>query len=122
MATMALPIDVYKNKSYERCSNGGITERFDRLLLVCKEGFIEVDDENPPENLVVLKERHLFGNTHYHIEPYRKPDKGCVGWMAGGSYAATCDSRFTNMLGGLYAAISVHDRQETQEEYNILSH
>ena len=118
---MALPIDVYKNKSYERCSNGGITERFDRLLLVCPEGYIEIDEANKPDNLVVLKEREIFGSKHYHIEPARKPDDNCVGWMAGGAYAASSDSRFTKMLGDLYAAISVHDRQETQKEYDLLS-
>lgn len=115
----ALPISVYKNRLYSGCSNGGITERFDELLLICPDGFIEVDENDPPENLVKVVKRRLFGNEiYYHIEPYHSTDKGCVGWMAGGSYAATSDSRFWRMVGGNHGAVSVHDRQESQAQYN----
>ena len=120
----ALPITVYYNRQYRGCANGGITERFEELLLICPEGFIDIDENNPPENLVKLVKRHLFGEDYYHIEPYVRPNKGCVGWMAGGSYAATSDSRFSRMMNisARYGAISVHDRQETQSDYDMLSH
>ena len=116
----ALPIEAYSNKTYRGCSNGGITERFDRLLLVCEEGFVDVDESNPPENLVVLVDRDLFGEPSPYIRPYADPDPGNVGWMAGGSFASSSDSRF-NRLFRFYGAVAVHDRQETQELYDLLS-
>lgn len=115
----ALPIEVYKHRSGS-CSNGGLTERFDTLLLVCEEGFVDVDENDLPENLVVLVNRELFGEPAPYIRPYRDPDPGNVGWMSGGCYAASCDSRF-NRLFSFYGAISIHDRQESQDLYESLS-
>lgn len=110
----ALPIDVYKNNTYRGCSNGGITERYNRLLLICDDGFVDIDPENPPENLVKIVTRNLFGNEHKHIEPYARPTG--IGWMAGGALGYTSDSRF----GSVYP-LNIHDRQETQQEYNMYS-
>lgn len=117
----ALPIDVYRDarrKGYD-CTNGGITSRYDTLLLICEEGYETVDLDNPPENLVKIVTRHLFGKEYKHIEPYAKVDSGCVGWMSGGNIASSCDSRFSRMSR---YPLSVHDRQETQEQYDALSH
>lgn len=111
----ALPISVYKSPAYEGCSNGGITERFDRLLLVCEDGFIEVDETNPPENLVRIVTRFFGFGQYKYIEPWASPDSGCAGWMAGGALAYSCDSRFRGMSE---YPLSVHDRQETQEQYS----
>lgn len=118
----ALPIEVYRTRHEGYfgdvdCTNGGITSRYDRLLLVCDEGFIEVDENNPPENLVVMVTRRLWGSEYKHIEPYASTDSGCVGWMSGGNLAYTCDSRFSKMS---QYPLSVHDRQETQELYNAM--
>lgn len=107
----ALPISVYKDNNGD-CSNGGITSRYDRLLLVCDEGFIEVDETNPPENLVKIVTRKLFGEEYKHIEPVAKTDAGCVGWMSGGCIGYSCDSRFSRMSR---YPLSIHDRQESQE-------
>ena len=113
----ALPIEVYRNTSFGDCTNDGITSRYDSLLLVCDEGFIKIDEDNLPENLVVLKTRRFGFGEHKHIEPYAKTDKGCVGWMAGGNIAYSCDSRFREMS---QYPLNVHDRQETQEDYNAM--
>jgi len=32
--------------------------------------------------------------------------------MFGGTYGATCDSRFSEAIGGMYGAIPIHDRKE----------
>ena len=111
----ALPIEVYRSNRFADCTNGGITSRYDSLLLVCDEGFIEVDENNPPENLVVMVTRDFGFTVYKHIEPYAKTDRGCVGWMAGGNLAHTSDSRFSRMS---QYPLSVHDRQETQEQYD----
>lgn len=112
----ALPIDVYKNGNYD-CTNHGISSRYDRLLLVCEEGYIDIDENNKPENLVILVERKLWGKVYKHIEPYARPTE--IGWMSGGNIAYSCDSRFSEMSE---YPLQIHDRQESQELYNMLSH
>lgn len=112
----ALPIYVYSNKSFKGCSNGGITEKYDTLLLIHEEGFIDIDENNPPENLVKVVSRSLFGGVYKHIEPYKQATK--VGYMNGGSYASTSDSRFSKISS---YPLAVHDRQESQEKYDALS-
>jgi hypothetical protein len=46
--------------------------------------------------------------------------------MAGGTFAASCDSRFGDAIKAvtglrLYAALPVHDRFETSAQYEALS-
>lgn len=106
----ALPIEVYRNPLYNGCSNGGITERFDSLLLICDEGFIDIDETNLPENLVQIVTRGFGKREYKHIEPFATVDSGCVGWMSGGALAYSCDSRFSRLS---QYPLSVHDRQET---------
>ena len=113
----ALPIEVYRTRGFGDCTNDGITSRYDRLLLVCDDGFIEIDESNPPENLVVIKTRRFGFGEYKHIEPYAPIDSGCVGWMAGGNLAYSSDSRFREMS---QYPLSVHYRQETQEQYNMM--
>lgn len=110
----ALPINVYKDRSGD-CSNGGITSRYSRLLLVCEEGFIEVDENNPPENLVKIVVRHFGGVEYKHIEPVAHCDSNCVGWMSGGAIGYSCDSRFDSDY-----PLCIHDRQESQELYDSM--
>jgi hypothetical protein len=112
----ALPLYVYSNKGFKGCSNNGISEKYDRLLLVCEEGFIDIDENDLPENLVKVVTRNLFGNEYKHIEPYKNATQ--IGYMAGGSYASSSDSRFRAIS---QYPLSIHDRQETQEQYDQLS-
>ena len=76
-----------------------------------------MDENNPPENLVKIVTRCFGGENYKHIEPIAAPDEGCVGWMAGGNLAYTCDSRFHRMSE---YPLSVHDRQESQEQYDMM--
>ena len=114
----ALPIEVYRSNMGD-CTNGGISSKYDRLLLVCDEGFITYDEENPPENLVRIVTRNLFGTEYKHIEPVKRTDAGNVGYMSGGNLAYTSDSRFRRMSD---YPLSIHDRQETQKQYDRFSH
>lgn len=111
----AIPVDVYRHGVGD-CTNGGVSSRYSSLLVVCDSGWIPVDENNIPANLCKLVKRNLFGRDVYHIEPYNKPMG--AGWMMGGNFAHTCDSRFSKAVGGLYGAIAIHDRQETWEDYN----
>lgn len=117
----ALPITVYIPVKYSDCTNGGISSRYAELLCVCPDGWKEIDENDPPENLVHVVCRSICGRNTYHVEPVARPDEGNYGWMAGGNYAATCDSRFSTLIGNMYCAVSIHDRQETPAEYDMLS-
>lgn len=110
----AIRVYVYRNNLFNGCSNGGISERFDDLLLITEDGFIDIDENNLPENLVKMVERKLFGSVYKHIEPYRAAEN--VGWMSGGAVAYTSDARFKSQY-----PLCIHDRQETQEQYDKLS-
>lgn len=112
----ALPVSVYRSSRIGDCTNGGISAKYDQLLVVCDDGFIDVDPANPPKNLAEVVHRHLFGQDIYHIEPWENA-KG-AGWMMGGNYAATSDSRFSKLCGNQYGAVAIHDRDETWEQYN----
>ena len=111
----ALPISIYESKGIGNCSNNGISSRYNEVLLICEEGFVKIDEENPPENLVKLVTRHLFGKEYKHIEPVARPTG--VGWMSGGSIVYSCDSRFRRMSE---YPLSLHDRQESQEMYDSM--
>lgn len=113
----ALPIDIYKTR-FGDCTNDGISSRSHELLLLCDEGYKDVDLNNPPENLVKMVTRVLWGKEYKHIEPYAKVRSDCVGWMDGGNIAYSCDSRFRRMSE---YPLSIHDRQETQEHYDRLT-
>ena len=115
----ALPVYVYRCAAFGDCTNGGVSSKYDRILVVCDDGFETVDENNPPETLCKVVRRHLFGRDVYHIEPY-KAAKG-AGWMAGGNYAETSDSRFRALCGDMYGALAIHDRQESWEMYDLLS-
>ena len=110
----ALRIEVYRN-GYD-CTLGGVSSKFNELLLVCERGNTDVDENNLPENLVKIVTRNIFGMEYKHIEPYLPATQ--VGWMAGGNIGYTCDSRFTEM--STYP-LSIHDRQESQAVNDMMS-
>ena len=110
----ALPIYVYKHGNYD-CTNNGISSKYDTLLLVGTV-YIEVDDNNLPENAVKIVERKLFGKIYKHIEPCKKATQ--IGYMSGGNIAYSCDSRFRELSE---TPLLIHDRQESQELYDTLS-
>lgn len=112
----ALPVYVYSNKLFGSSSNGGVTSKYDRLLLICDGGFIDIDESNPPENLMKIVVRTFHDGEYKHIEPYKKATE--IGYMYGGSYASTSDSRFSSISK---YPLPIHDRQESQEVYDSLS-
>lgn len=114
----ALPVYIYREAGdASDYSNGGISSRFNQILLLCDEGYVDIDEENGlPENLCHVVE---VGRGHKAIEPFVTVDEGNVGWMYGGCICDTSDSRFNRLSGGY--PLHLHDRQETAEEYRILS-
>ena len=111
----ALRLDVYRTR-YGDCTNGGISGRWDELIVPCDEGYVEYDPENPQENLVYVEARIVAGINTLRLVPAAVRDKRT---MFGGNYATTCDSRFGRMLAAKWGMgfrfndiLPVHDRVE----------
>ena len=127
MKINAIPVYVYRNARHGDCTNHGISAKYDELLVYCPEGHVKVDTDNLPENFAMLQLRHVFGTTVIPtVYPADWKDgkpvvRGGKWYMMGGNYCATSDSRFNDMLNGMYGAVAIHDRYETPEEYNLYS-
>lgn len=116
----ALGLDVYANPRYRKCANGGWTQDHDELYVACEDGFLDIDEDDPALFDLVAGYRGTV-----RLEPHNKPT-GVLGPMMGGSYAGTSDSRFSRMCQSLtghpwHGAVAVHDRFETQAQYDLLS-
>lgn len=106
----ALPVEVYRSKF--DCTNNGISSRYNELLVVCPDGHIKVDAENPPENLFNMSKINMFGKTYYRLEPYNTEGKW---YMFGGNFGYTSDSRFSDLVEGMSGAVKIFDRHEGKE-------
>lgn len=130
MKIKALSVEVYKSANLGDCTNHGMTSRCDKILVACPTGNYEIDSENVPDNFAMLELRKVFGNTIIPTiypaeitEDGRVVKRGGKWYMMGGNFAHTSDSRFHDLLGGLYGvgAVAIHDRYETPEEYEMYS-
>lgn len=112
----ALMVWVYRDGMGD-CTNGGISSKYEKLFLIGDgvEGPFTVDMDNPPENVVVLVKRRIFGREEYlHVEPLDGCNankmlggQGGKWYMDGGNIAYSCDSRFPNRY-----PLKIHDRYE----------
>ena len=116
-----LPVEVYRDHLGD-CTNGGVSSRHNTLYLACPDGFVDSDPADP--TTLRLVKRELFGKTYVHAESYygkaalfSREDGAVVGPMAGGNFIYSCDSRFPSDY-----PIPLHDRYETQAQYDALSH
>lgn len=113
----ALPIQIFKSKVGD-CSNGGISSKYNEILVECPDGHIEVDENNLPENFCKIVTRDLGFAVVQHVEPVVKPNG--VGWMYGGCIVDTSDSRWSRLKGN-YSPLKLLDRCESKELYDALS-
>jgi hypothetical protein len=104
---------VYRASRFPNCTNGGVTATAEDVLLILPGGgpfsVADVGDRMPVVKLV------RRGN-HLCVEPVKFPRTGSVGYMMGGNFIWTSDSRFPNEY-----PLPVHDRQETYDQYLALS-
>lgn len=115
MSIKAIRVPIYKEKGQDY-SNGGISSKFDEIWIVADNGWQEFDEaDGLPENLCHV----VDGFRGKIIEPFVQPDAGNVGWMYGGCLCYSSDSRFTEQSEGY--SLRLHDRQETQAEYELYS-
>lgn len=110
-----LPVNVYR-WTLGDCTNGGISGKYDSLYLVCNEGWLEVDEKD--ERLIKIVTEPAVGRdgTYSHVEPVNDPNKKEIGYMSGGNFVYSCDSRFP-----FDYPLPIFDRSETFEDYEALS-
>lgn len=101
-------------------SNGGLSSHYNYCYLEHEHGNYKESEINP--DAMIKLEKGAFGSIN--AKPIKPVEKGCVGYMMGGCYIASCDSRFSELvekMGGSYGAIALHDRTETYEVYDLMS-
>jgi len=107
---MRMKMRIFKNPLFKGCSNYGISEYHDDAILVWDEEINEdLDLDHASTPVLKLVRRDICGRKHLHAEPIIRPRLGRVGWMAGGSFLWTSDSRRPE---GMDYPISIHDRSE----------
>ncbi len=107
-----LLVGIYQSKEIGNCSNGGISSHVKSVIL-CGPGLPEIFEANEKSPAVMLDKK--MGNYLY-CYPANGRDPSKVGWMMGGTFVYSSDSRFPSDY-----PIPLHDRQETEKEYEILS-
>lgn len=115
----ALPCSIYEDKAIGNCSNDGISAKYDKVLLIMPEGFVDIDPDDIPENAVKLVRRELWGEDHFYIRPVKDCPRGQAGYMAGGCYVSTSDARFRRYCGS--QILPLFDRTETWKQYEAYS-
>ncbi|MND22857.1 hypothetical protein D3C76_165600 [compost metagenome] len=110
---MGLIVEVYRSARMGDCTNNGVSSRVDSLTLVNVSGPFEPSDNAPAAWLV--PHRTMKGVVYIVCEDPVTSGK----WpMAGGNYAATSDSRFSEAVQKLtgfpvwHGAVKIHDRYE----------
>jgi len=100
--------------SYGNCSNGGVSSKCESLTLV-GPGIPEIFEASEEAPAVEIKTGHQ-GYQYVGLVESRKPS--LISPMAGGCMVWSTDSRVREVMP---YALSLHDRYETQEEYDALS-
>ena len=99
--------NILQSKNSPNCSNHGISARYDKVILVDAQGPFEPNENTPAVRL---------GNNNRAYPLNEEGNENTVGPMFGGCFIWSSDSRFPSNQ-----PIPLHDRWETQEQYNILS-
>lgn len=116
-----ISVNIFKANG-EDWSNGGLSSKYNECYVECEDGWITED--RVPQDAIVQIVSNAFGTIA--AKPFAPVEKDCVGYMFGGCYISSSDSRFSKicekLLGhSFHGAVALHDRTETQKEYNLLS-
>ena len=121
-------VSILRNASGD-CTNHGLSSKIEYAYLFsdCTEqealAYCKEKGWNPNEVLIMDPCRYPAGREYLSCHPLVKKE-GLVGPMMGGNYVCTCglDPNYPKFTGlEVNVPIPIHDRYETQEEYNILS-
>lgn len=129
-------VNILKHKG-QSFANGGISDEFDEAILVLEDssipGNIPISGEAPGSfdlPLIVLTAGPLGTVRAQRADingvPVASGGDKTVGPMAGGSFVASSDSRFSEEVARVlgrrfYGAVSLHDRHESPAQYEALS-
>ena len=117
MKINCLSVSVLRSARYGDCTYGGISSRFDELLIACPDGPRTFDaDEIMPLNFCMVERRDLGFTKIVNVVPATVNERGEIvkrpgWWMCGGNVARTSDSRFYELSGVNYP-LDIHDRRE----------
>jgi len=112
-----LLVSIYQRRDGSNCSNNGISSKFDRCILV-GEGVPEIFEPSEDTPAVMLRKKSVFGKEYIYASPYHPedPNNDKTWYMFGGQFVYTSDSRMPTKH-----PLPLHDRTETQEQYDRLS-
>lgn len=101
---MGLPVQVLRGIYDTDTTNGGVSSKRDRFILI-GDGIPEVAEPRDEDEILVLKTRNILGKYDYHyVVPYALQDGHS---MMGGNYIHSADGRFPNKY-----PLAIHDRVE----------
>lgn len=110
-----LHCSIFKAAGWGDCSNNGISNHVKEVTLV-GPGIPEIFEPSEDAPAVRCRNRVVYGKTYTHAIPIDGKNPENVGWMMGGCFIWTSDSRFPADY-----PIPLHDRQETYKQYKMLS-
>ena len=114
--------------AYGDCSNFGISSMNTtvRVFDDCTPSEAIADCRKkgwPLESALIADHSPSCGREYLKLVPLQKKRDGLIGPMAGGNFAYSWDKDFPaySFMGDTRLPIPIHDRYETQEEYDALS-
>lgn len=119
---------VFVLRSASDCTNGGITSKYDKFILVNSPLTPEIkipeifEESDRCPTLVLFHEYYSGMNGQpfkYRCRPLIDSPEGQTDYMFGGNYVDCSDGRMSRI--GLDRPIPVHDRSETWATYEALS-
>lgn len=117
-----LRLDVYRPRR-GAAANGGISDHVDEVTVVGSgiDEVFEVDGDAPA--VAIVEDAYgLKAVPAGDDGKPAKPPKGEIGWQFGGTFIYTSDARMpTGSKSVRKSPIPLHDRSETQEQYDALS-
>lgn len=111
--TKGMLVNIYRHAGPDT-SNHGVSQKMETMLLV-GPGIPKVFPVADRPVLQLVK-KNGTGKFHLIAEPDALPEAGNIGWMFGGNFVYSSDSRFPSRT-----PIPVHDRQESAEVHAHLS-
>ena len=105
---MGMIVSVFKDQRLGDCTNHGISSAVNQMNVI-GEGIPQMYEPSEDAPGVKIVKRILFGREYIHCEPLDRPTGR--GWMMGGNFIYSCDSRFRDVNN---YPIPIHDRQEFQ--------
>ena len=109
-----IPAYIYRDHGGD-CSNGGLSSKVDNVFVPHPRGWYDAEEDDP-KLVKIVKNDYGFGE-YVHAEPVAEKPKGHVGYMMGGTFIYSSDSRFREIHP---YPIPLHDRTETQELYDSM--